>query len=703
MIILDDPYTGKVIKGAAERLSSNKVPTVFMDNYLVNYLNYCSSLKEITYPYVINVPRSIDYMLETGDFTPAKTIVIEEPPMFNGSPIWTRSSLKGVCLGFGYENSNKKELSNVSLGNVSLTSGPHFHLGGKSGGGKSVCLENIIFNMLYAYSPYEVNLHLIDAKISEAARYAVEGMRVPHIKTIGATVDTGYVISITDAIARKADKLNLLFGKAGVNNLTAFREATGLTMPRDVLIVDEYQLQYLKASSQESAQLTKNYDKFCTAGRSSGTHLMLCTQSFLSELKKTLFKNIELRACLCCEPATSEGILGNHVASDCKFVGQLFFNTAADQSVESTRMFKVPFQSPDVHDKNKKFLSDISKELGIDIELNYFDETSLFREEEFLEMAEKYAQDRRLLLGPPAFLKDTENDVFYQDLSFDDMENILLFSPNYGDVKEMLKLMELNFKVMDPSRNKVFYLVADKSLGREIDLPEGAKQFYCKKGAEPIMTYCLGSVYRKQVMIDADSEIFSNGSVYIDSAVKQEMEKQYKDRPSMMTDLNIRRASLYVKNLAGIANYMKLYGNPKDLIPHALLTLEDLIAFSEDFNRVKVTQSNLPVTYVNLVGFEKINGICRGNSMTLGTLFGEIMMDAAEGNVCFLCYASNIQGVNQYKGNFKFMFTCNAKNQETKLGIELPKELLENLVYAVNPATSEMFRFKRLSLKKISE
>ena len=83
--------------------------------------------------------------------------------------------------------------------------------------------------------------------------------------------------------------------------------------------------------------------------------------------------------------------------------------------------------------------------------------------------------------------------------------------------------------------------------------------------------------------------------------------------------------------------------------------------------------------------------------MSFGTQFGEALMDASEGNVCVLCYATNITGVNSYKGNFKFMFTSNAKNQEMKLGIELPKEIIPKLVYASNPSTGEMFRFKRLS------
>lgn len=700
MLILDQEYILDCIEGAQDMLKKGKMPIIKMDDYLDNYLSYCSSLKEITYPYTINVPRSLDYMLKTGDFSPAKTITIKEPILYNGKPIWTRSSLKGVGLGFGYENSNKKELSNVSLGNVSLTSGPHFHLAGKSGGGKSVALANIVYNMLFGYSPFEINVHLVDAKISEAARYAQDlNELIPHIKTIGATEDTGYVISILEMIAERASKLNQLFGKAGVNNLKAFRERTGLTMPRDILIVDEYQFQYQKATQKEATQLTNKYDQFCTAGRSSGTHLMLCTQSFLPELKKSLFKNIELRACLTCEPNTSEGVLGNKVASNCKFIGEMFFNTAADQSVEATRMFKVPFQDPDIDfPRHRKFLSEAGRPYGIEPNLNFFDESKLMNPDDLIELMGKYSKNRRFVLGAPAFLKATENDVYYQDLTFDDMENILLFSPIFNDVVEFLRLMSMNFQMFDFLKNKVYYLVADKALGRTIMCPDGARVFNFKKHTDQIFVYLCGMVYRKIAMIEADEEIFS-GNVYIDANVKAVMQERYANRPSILTDLNIKRSSLYTKKLNN-NSYLKVTGaSPKDLVNHALLALEDLLNYSSEFNSAKVTSSNLPVDYINIVGLDKISGISRGNTMSFGSLFSEILMDAAEGNVCFLCYAPNMTGINQYKQNFKFMFTSNAKNQETKLGIELPAGVSPKLVYAVNPSTSEMFRFKRLSLE----
>lgn len=707
MIYLGDDHIRTVIGSVKSSLDSRKVPTVFMDDYLDNYLDYCSSLKEVTYPYTINIPKPIDYMLQTGDFTPAETITIKEPLLYNGKPIWTRSSLKGVGLGFGYENSNKKELSNVFLGNVSLTSGPHFHLAGKSGGGKSVALANLIFNILFAYSPFEVNLHLVDAKISEAARYAQDfNELVPHIKTIGATEDTGYVISILDMIAERASKLNQLFGKAGVNNIKDFREMTGLTMPRDLLIVDEYQFQYQKATQKEATQLTNKYDQFCTAGRSSGTHLTLCTQSYLPELKKALFKNIELRACLTCEQSTSEGTLGNRVASDCKFIGEVFFNTAADQSVEATRMFKVPFQDESAFKRHRKFLSEIGKPYGIKAELNFFDESVLLTEETLVDLISSYKKNRRFVLGTPAFLKNKENDVYYQDLTFDDMENILLFSPMFTDVVEMLRTMTMNFNVMDRTKNKFWFLVTDKALGRFLVAPEGSRVFPAKRGNDPIMTYCFGMVYRKQAMLEADQEIF-DGTNYIDANIKARFEEHCmkSNRPNLITDLNIKRMSLYFKKLCDSTNYMKLYGNPKreDMFNHAMLTLEDLLAYSIDFMSSKVSPSNLPVDYINLVGLDKIGGICRGNTMATGSVFSEVLMDASEGNVCFLCYAANITGINQYKGNFKFMFTCNAKNQEMKLGIELPASVSEKLIYAVNPSTSDMYRFKKLKLEGLDD
>lgn len=699
MINPQDEYISLIVGSCEEDFKQSKVPIVSMDSYLGEYLKHCSSLKEIAYPYTINIPRSIDYMLKTRDFSPLKKIVIPEPIMYKGNPIWTRSSLKGVGLGFGFENSNKRELSDIYLGNVSDTSGPHFHLAGKSGGGKSVCLSNIIFNILFAYSPYEVNLHLIDAKISEAARYA-QGNLLSHIKTIGATSDTGYVISITDYMTKKAEKLNQLFAMVGVNNLADFRKETGLTMARDVLIVDEYQLQYQKATSKEGNQLTNNYDQLCTAGRSSGTHLGLTTQSFLPDLKKKLFKNIEVRASLTCEPSTSEATLGNSCASDCKNVGEIYVNMQGDQSIESTRMFKVPFQDKQDFDEEKEFLAQACKKYNMDIDLNYFDENLVLSEEVLIEMIDKYGKDRRLVMGNPAFLKSKDIDSFYFNHSFEDMENILYFSPKTSDVREFVSTMSLNYKSLPVNRNLVYYLIADKASVRDIELPDNAVVKSIRKTDNSSFIYLMGSIYRKIAMLEADEEIF-NGYNKIDVGIRNFMNEYYKDRPSMVSELNVKRVSLYVNKLNTPA-YTKLCNidekNSK-VIHHALLCLEDLLSYSSNFITTKVTKSNLPVTYINIVGFDKIDGLTRGNTFQFSEKFKSFCFDAPVGNVCIVCYATNVMGLTEYNKIFRFIVSSNSKNQETKLGLELPNDMPSNLAYCCNPNTGDMYRFKRLHLE----
>lgn len=702
MISPGDDYITLVVDSVAKELDGSNVKIITMDSYLENYLAHCSSLKEITFPYIINVPRDIDYMLKTGDFSPERQIVIEKPIMYGKVPIWTRSSLKGVGLGFGYENCNKRELSDIFIGNVSSKSGPHSHIAGKSGGGKSVALANIIYNMLFAYSPYEVNIHLIDAKIAEAARYG-NGSLISHIKTIGATSDIGYMISITEYMTKKAEKLNQLFGKLGVNNLEDFRKETGLTMPRDIIIVDEYQLQYQKATSSEANQLTTNYDKLCTAGRSSGTHLMLCTQSFLPELKSALFKNIEVRAALTCEPKTSEGVLGNFTASDCKNIGEIYVNLASDQSIESTRMFRVPFQSKEDFDKHKDFLANACDQYQMDKTLNAFNETVVMDKKDLDHLVDKYSKHKRLVFGEPASLKSKEIDVFYINQTFNDLESMLFFSPKSTDIKEFINTMIVNYSYLPVSNNEIVFLNADRALSSDLELPSHVISRPCRKNDNAMFTYYKGAVYRKAAMIEADEEIF-NGYNSIDAGVQKFMSEHFKSRPSMLTELNIKRASLYVQKLKTL-NYLKIYGLSNnslkldsELYSHAILTLEDLIAYSNDFMTVKVTQHNLPVTYVNIVGIDKIDGLTRGGGYGASDMFKSLLLDSGLGNVCFVCYCTNITGVSEFSKSFRWVVTSNSKNQESKLGLELPKEMQPLLGYLGDPSTGFMTRFKRLNL-----
>ena len=87
MVTFSKKSINSLVDSCVIEIKSRKVTAIKMDDYLDNMLKESSGRNEITYPYTINIPRSVDYMLRTGDLSPLQTITIEEPYLYKGSPI----------------------------------------------------------------------------------------------------------------------------------------------------------------------------------------------------------------------------------------------------------------------------------------------------------------------------------------------------------------------------------------------------------------------------------------------------------------------------------------------------------------------------------------------------------------------------------------------------------------------------------------
>lgn len=704
MLSLSRNHVIDLVNSCNDEIEKGNVSIITMESYLENFLKTMSMKNEVTYPRTIKVPRDIDYMLRTGDISPELEFTLDEPFMYNGNPIWTRDPAKGIGLGFGYMNGNKRYLSEMYLGDNSNVSGPHMVIGGMSGGGKSVCVNNLIFNMLMSYSPFDLNLYLIDAKISEAKRYATTH-RVPHVKVIGATSDTAYVISVLEVIDAHMTKLNKLFGSFGCNNIADFRETTGLSIPRIVVFVDEYQLQFQGATTREKEALTNLYDKVCTAGRSAGLHLVLCSQSYLQELKKALFHNMPLRACLKCVKETSEGIIENSVAAEGIPIGEIHVNLTGARSVEETTMFKVPFQSKKDFESEGIFLQkcgeEITQKYGHVFGMNFYDEDQLLKEENLNELLETYSQPNRLVVGSPAFVKSKEVDVAYFDQSFEDLENIGVFSPDGLDVREYISTMTSNFSRMNPNNTKCIYLVADQSLVKDLEPPKYAAVFDCDKADSPYFQGFMLNVYRKIVMLETDREIF-RGQKVLNPEVEEALKEKFKNNSSVVTELNIARVSRYIEKL-NTQNFGKILyrnsnlPNKKDLMIQAIATLEGLFSYSQEFINMQVTANNIPTHYFNIVGFDKIAGLTRGGKAIFNDPFKELLFDAYKAKCCIICYSTIASCFSPFKEVFGWVMVSNAGDSSNRLGIEVPKGVKPTLGYATKPATGYALKFKKLN------
>jgi len=111
-----------------------------------------------------------------------------------------------------------------------LATMPHLLIGGATGSGKSVTIHNLILSLLYKYSPHDLKLILIDAKMVELTVYN----DIPHLLSRVQTDVRGAVASLKWAVFEMERRLKL-FSENGVRDIAGFHETCG-SLPYIVIV-----------------------------------------------------------------------------------------------------------------------------------------------------------------------------------------------------------------------------------------------------------------------------------------------------------------------------------------------------------------------------------------------------------------------------------------------------------------------------------
>ena len=165
---------------------------------------------------------------------------------------------------------------------------PHLLIAGRTGTGKSVCLNAIISSILMTRRPDEVRLLLIDPKMVELSGYA----RLPHLMHPVVT-DMRKAEAILAWACEKMDERYTLLAKAGVRHVTTYNElgeeelldrmqpetaeeraAIPSNMPFIVIVADEMADLMMTAGKEVEQHIIRIAQK----SRAVGIHLILATQ-----------------------------------------------------------------------------------------------------------------------------------------------------------------------------------------------------------------------------------------------------------------------------------------------------------------------------------------------------------------------------------------------------------------------------------------
>ncbi len=171
---------------------------------------------------------------------------------------------------------------------VDLTSLPHLLIAGRTGTGKSVCLNSIIVSMLMSRGPDDVRMLMIDPKMVELSPYK----RLPHLMHPVVT-DMRKAEAILAWSVEKMEERYALLARAGVRHISVYnqlgeeelmerlhpendeqRAEIPLHLPYIVIVADEIADLMMTAGKEVEQHIIRLAQK----SRAVGIHLVLATQ-----------------------------------------------------------------------------------------------------------------------------------------------------------------------------------------------------------------------------------------------------------------------------------------------------------------------------------------------------------------------------------------------------------------------------------------
>ncbi len=231
---------------------------------------------------------------------------------------------------------------------------PHMLIAGRTGSGKSVCINTLITSILYKSSPEEVKLIMVDPKVVELSVYN----GIPHLLIPVVTDPQKAAGALNWAVSEMMARYEL-FAQTGSRNLKGYNsycEEHGIDKaPQIVIIIDELADLMMVASKDVEAAICR----LAQLARAAGIHLIIATQRPSVDVITGLIKaNIPSRIAFAVSSATdSRTILDMGGADKLLGMGDMLFKSV---SVDSDKPLRI--QGAFVSDKEVERIVGFIKE-----------------------------------------------------------------------------------------------------------------------------------------------------------------------------------------------------------------------------------------------------------------------------------------------------------------------------------------------------
>ena len=306
-------------KNTTLNLSSNKIDLSHLDKLDLHY----SLLSKKTFSSLVNLINK------------KEDLIILDPFLDDNKSWFKESSLKGIKIPIGYAPD-----SNVDFIIGHNTTNYNALIGGGVGSGKSVLLHNLILGIATRYDVNECLFLLLDYK--EGTEF-LPYQSLPHAHVLSTESDPVFGLRTLEYINDEITRRGVLFKKAGVSNIGKYRDETKKTMPRWVVIIDEFQRMFQDQSVM--SQVEKLFDDLNRRGRAFGIHFVLATQSIYDlNMTPATLSQLSIRICLKISEMDASKILhvDNLIPATFDKPGKAIYNNNIGL-VDSNLQMQVPF------------------------------------------------------------------------------------------------------------------------------------------------------------------------------------------------------------------------------------------------------------------------------------------------------------------------------------------------------------------------
>ena len=272
------------------------------------------------------------------------------PPVYLGDidtekDMWQRSSATELKCIIGANGDTPTEL-------VLASDGENFHhalITGEKGMGKSTLIATIIFGLCQRYAPEELQLYLMDLKNGldmKAFTNIDKEDFLPHIRAVVLNNDIDACHHVLVHLEQEFVRRASAFGNS--KSISEYRKANPqATMPRILVVIDEFQQLFIQGSSHHSEDADILY-KIATQGRAYGIHLILASHGITSMSAynwniSTFWAQFDIRLGFRNSPDVAAAVFSskNTAISLLRSKGQAIINTLSGNNTADNRHFVV--------------------------------------------------------------------------------------------------------------------------------------------------------------------------------------------------------------------------------------------------------------------------------------------------------------------------------------------------------------------------